>query len=305
MVHLAFDTAAKFHRMAHFRAFVVRNGDDGPIAVTGVELNGATRFATSYSTVAPSGNNRDLRIEISAVGEDDYDFRSLVLSVNVRVNGTNETLTYEHAEIERRFLQRKYSVTKTWDALLADPAIRRIIDIGGRARSGVSRKNLYPGKEVVVADILSAPDVDLVVDVHEISRSTKDRFDAFMSIATFEHLLMPWKAAVEINAVLRSGGVGLVVTHQTLGIHEVPYDFYRYSDNAWKGIFNRQTGFEILDFGMTLPAFIIPTRWQKQFESAERAVGYMTSACVVRKIAEPDVDWPVEVSSITADRYPH
>jgi hypothetical protein len=182
--------------------------------------------------------------------------------------------------------------------LISEKHVHRIIDIGGRARSGLSRKHAFPGKEVLIADICRAPDVDIVADVHEISSHVDSCFDAFICISTFEHLLMPWKAAVEINSILRQGGVGLVVTHQALGFHDLPWDFYRYSDQSWKGIFNVYTGFEIVETSMTSPAMIIPACWQEEYDQAEKALGFMNSACIVRKVGIPSVDWQVDIKSI-------
>ena len=306
MAHLGFETAAKLHRLSHFRGYLLPDGTEMSLKVAGVRVTcNMPILGVSWKAPPPSAAVKHAQFEISALAADDYDFETIVLELDVDVDGHQETLTYDHAAIERRFLHRAYTVNKTWEKLLEDPGIKRIIDIGGRARSGLSRKHAYPGKEVVVADILPAPDVDIVADVHEIAGRVDDTFDAFMSIATFEHLLMPWKAVIELNAIIRDGAVGLVVTHQTVGIHEVPWDFFRYSDQAWKGIFNRYTGFEIIDSGMTLPTMIIPVQWQRKFDRTERALGFMTSACVVRKIGEPTVDWPVAVPSITKDMYPH
>ena len=306
MTHLGFETAAKLHRLSHFRGYLLPDGSEKSLNVIDVRVTCNTPIlAVSWKALPPSSTIKRAQFEISALAAEDYDFETVVLELDIDVDGHPKTLTYDHAAIERRFLHRNYTVNKTWERLLEDPAIKRIIDIGGRARSGLSRKHAYPGKEVVVADILPAPDVDIVADVHEIASRIDDTFDAFMSIATFEHLLMPWKAAIELNGIIRGGAIGLVVTHQTVGIHEVPWDFYRYSDQAWKGIFNHFTGFEVIDSGMTLPTMIIPIRWQRQFDRTERALGFMTSACVVRKTGKPTVDWPITVASITKDMYPH
>ena len=306
MAHLGFDTAAKLQRLCLLRGFLLPDGKESGLKFIGARVTCDTLvLAVSCKVLPPTDAIQHTQFEISALADDDYDFARLVLEVDIEVDGKRQTLTYDHAAIERRFLHRAYTVNQTWERLLEAPDIRRMIDIGGRARSGLSRKHAFPGKEVTVADIVSAPDVDIVADVHEISGRIEDPFDAFLSIATFEHLIMPWKAAIEINSIIRDGAIGLVVTHQTVGIHEVPWDFYRYSDQAWKGVFNRYTGFEIVDSGMTLPTMIIPVRWQRQFDLTERALGFMTSACVVRKIGEPTVDWPITVPSITDDMYPH
>ncbi|WP_373690468.1 methyltransferase domain-containing protein [Sphingobium sp. DEHP117] len=58
-------------------------------------------------------------------------------------------------------------------------------------------------------------------------------FDAVYSVSVFEHLLMPWKVALEMNRVLRMGGIAYIHTHQTLGLHDMPWDFWRFSDTSW------------------------------------------------------------------------
>nr|WP_225443619.1 methyltransferase domain-containing protein [Lolliginicoccus lacisalsi] len=193
---------------------------------------------------------------------------------------------------------------QTWRSLVGEADVQEVLDVGGRARSGVSHKDIALGKNVVITDIIEADDVDIVADIHELSRHVEKKFDAFMSIAVFEHLVMPWKAVVELNKVLRPGAVGLVVTHQTEGLHDVPWDFYRYSSDAWKGLFNKKTGFEIVDSGMRTPMGFIRLRWNQRNTGTTFAVGYQESAVVVRKIGEPEVDWPVSLASLVETGYP-
>jgi len=305
MTKLAFDTVSKLRRMMYLSCFVLPK-DGLAVELVDTTMSGTTEFSCRASLAKlPKGSDGAMRLEIYAVADGEFEVDTILLSVTLKVGGDPITLSYNHAAIERAFLFGKYTTMQTWKRVIADESIKRMLDIGGRARSGISRKNDYPGKTVVVADIMPAPDVDILVDVHEISKHVDEKFDAFTSIAVFEHLLMPWKAAIEINKVLRMGAVGLVVTHQTVGIHEVPWDFYRYSNTSWKGIFNQYTGFEIIDAGMTTPTMIIPVRWQKQYQNTERAMGYMTSSVVVKKVSEPILDWPVPISSVTADMYPH
>ncbi len=134
-----------------------------------------------------------------------------------------------------------------------------MLDIGGRARSRVQRSELFPDCDVTVLDIVADPGVDVVGDAHELSRLfAPDSFDFAMSISVFEHLLMPWKVAVELNRVMRPGGFVLVHTHQTIGMHDMPWDFLRYSDAAWAGIFNRYTGFEVIKTDMSRFLHIVP-----------------------------------------------
>ena len=291
--------------MVYLRGYVTA---DRPSLFGGMEarLYGESEFVTSVSSFVPAKHpNTTQGFEIFAIASEAPDMSRLRLRFDITVNGRKETLDYDYAKINATTLRAKFSVIQTWNDQLAGGRVKTIIDIGGRARSGKTLKAAYPGIEVTVADITPAPDVDIIADVHELSRHVHEPFDAFMAIATFEHLIMPWKAAIEINKALKVGAPGYVVTHQTVGMHEVPWDFFRYSDKAWKGIFNVHTGFEIVDAGMTLPTMIIPHVWQKQHNDAEQAVGYMMSAVVVRKISAPKVKWDVPVSDVTSDMYPH
>jgi hypothetical protein len=79
-----------------------------------------------------------------------------------------------------------------------------------------------------------------------------------MSLSVFEHLAMPWKVAVEMAKVMAPGAVAYIQTHQTYPIHDAPWDYWRMSKDAWPALFNRSTGFEILDIGEAEPAFIVP-----------------------------------------------
>jgi SAM-dependent methyltransferase len=182
----------------------------------------------------------------------------------------------------------------------------KLLDIGGRARSGgVQRSSLYPGCDVTVLDIIPGPDVDVVADAHQMSRHLPaGHFDFALSVAVFEHLAMPWKAAVEMARVLKHGGLALVSTHQTIGLHDTPWDFFRFSDAAFTALFNRATGFEIVTTGMLSFLHVVPRVWMERHRGWEETGGFEESSVLVRKVAEPLVDWDVKVSDFLATTYP-
>src|SRR5262249_19828853 len=112
-----------------------------------------------------------------------------------------------------------------------------LLEIGSRARSGNIRRDSLPaGMSYVGLDVKAGDNVDVVGDAHELSELfSPERFDAIMSFATFQHLIMPWKVAIEMNRVLRVGGLVFITSHQTWPMCDVPWDFWRYSDRAWHG----------------------------------------------------------------------
>lgn len=184
-------------------------------------------------------------------------------------------------------------------------SFRRMLDIGGRARSGILNADQFRRKEVVVLDILQDTGVDVVCDAHHMSTALKPNyFDIVFSQYVFEHLVMPWKVAIEMNRVMRIGAVGFIDTHQTVGMHDMPWDYYRYSDSAWKGLFNKHTGFEILGTELGDTQYIIPFVYQERHSQVEKTGGFEYSSVLFRKIAETTLDWPLNAADVTADIYP-
>jgi SAM-dependent methyltransferase len=190
------------------------------------------------------------------------------------------------------------------DEMQAMPAAS-ILDVGGRARSGAARRDLFNVGRYTVLDVLADAGVDVVGDAHTLTAYfPPESFDGILSISVFEHLLMPWAVAVQMNQVLKPGGLALVFSHQALGMHDLPWDFWRFSENAWDGLFNRHTGFEILDRAMDRPQFILPFIFSHDKHDAEAAVGYEGSCVLVRKIGPCQMTWPLAAADATTSMYP-
>jgi SAM-dependent methyltransferase len=213
--------------------------------------------------------------------------------------------------VERETALHAQSIMTPFLALLdewleANPGRRpKLLDIGGRSRSGIRHANGFDQCDVTVTDIIADESVDMVTDVHRMSTDLgTDRFDFAMCISVFEHLLMPWKAALEINRVLKPGGLILVQTHQTVGLHDTPWDYYRFSDESWKGLFNRQTGFHIERTLMSNFQHIVPLHFHGVYPGFEGAGGFNDSAMIARKIGVSALAWPVELREIIQSEYP-
>lgn len=181
-----------------------------------------------------------------------------------------------------------------------------LLEIGSRNRTGAMWRNVLPAKwRYTGFDILPGENVDIVGDAHEASRFLPSRyFDAVMSFAVFEHLIMPWKAVIEMNRVLRQGAIGIIFAPQTWPLHEEPWDYFRFSSHAWKGLLNRATGFEIMDAVDGARAYVVASVHNASTAFGEAHQGALMSAVLFRKIAETDLDWPVSVPDITKDMYP-
>ncbi|WP_278377261.1 methyltransferase domain-containing protein [Sphingobium yanoikuyae] len=102
----------------------------------------------------------------------------------------------------------------------------RLLEIGSRARSGSTiREQLNNNVEYIGVDIAEGPNVDIVGDAHYLSKHVEKPVDFVCSISTFEHFLMPWKVAIEINKILLPGGKVFSHSHQTWPDHDVPFVF--------------------------------------------------------------------------------
>ena len=182
----------------------------------------------------------------------------------------------------------------------------RLLEIGSRNRTGAMWRNAVPETwRYTGFDILDGENVDIVGDAHEASRFLPlQAFDAVMSFAVFEHLLMPWKAVIEMNRVLRQGAVGLILAPQTWSLHEEPCDYFRFSSHAWKALLNPATGFEIIDAVDGARAYIVARVHNVATAFGEVHTGALMSAVLFRKTGETNLDWPVSAKEIAKDLYP-
>jgi hypothetical protein len=182
----------------------------------------------------------------------------------------------------------------------------RVLEIGARARSGVTRRERFrPPLEYVGFDISPGPNVDVVGDAHHLSRFVTGKFTAAFSISTFEHLLMPWKVVLELNKLLDEGALVFTHTHQTYPLHETPWDFWRLSQDAWHGLYNRHTGFEIIKAMHAERAFLSAAFVEPHFRGLDRAPCYLGSNCIARKIGNAEVAWETEMYGIYDLAYNH
>jgi SAM-dependent methyltransferase len=181
----------------------------------------------------------------------------------------------------------------------------RVLELGARARSGITRRQLIPpGWDYLGLDIVAGENVDVVGDAHELARLFAGiQFDAIFSISVFEHLAMPWKVAVEMNRVLVPGGLVFTQSHQSWPMHELPWDFWRFSEQAWAALFNPATGFEIVERGLAEPLDMVARRWHPAVHFSN-APAYGLSSVLARKINETRLDWDVDLSSVTVGNYP-
>jgi 2-polyprenyl-3-methyl-5-hydroxy-6-metoxy-1,4-benzoquinol methylase len=181
----------------------------------------------------------------------------------------------------------------------------RFLEIGSRARSGNIRKNLVPKNWSYTGfDIIEGANVDVVGDAHRISQLLpEEKFDGVATFSVLEHILMPWKFVIEVNKVLNIGAIGFFSTHQSWPLHDVPWDFWRFSDNTWAALLNRDTGFEIISTALGEPAYTVAHRINAVTNFGNQP-SFLSSVVQFRKVSDTKLEWPVELEDIITTKYP-
>ena len=258
--------------------------------------------------VAPFGNDAEkwgfrLTCEVSPARADWYGSVQILLndgeqealiSDPVRIQYEYQRLEASEAELD--FFRRMHEATSP-----------TVLEIGSRKRSGNAKTSRLPDDAQYVGfDIAAGDNVDVVGDAHFMSHHLPNNyFDFVFSISTFEHLLMPWKVAIELNAVMKKGALGFIHSHQAWPVHDAPWDFYRFSKFGWHGIFNKYSGFEILASAHAEPATIISNvQMDNPATYLERETGYLMSVCLIRKTDSTDLKWDANPSEIISTAYP-
>lgn len=181
-----------------------------------------------------------------------------------------------------------------------------IVEVGSRARSGNVHVGWLPKDATYTGfDVRDGPNVDLVGDAHKISDYfPNSSVDAIFSLSTIEHLAMPWKAVVEMNSILKIGGLMFVGTHQTWPVHDAPWDFWRFSSYTWRTLFNEATGFEIVDVAMGERASVVADFLTPATAGLDLQPAFLGSSVIARKVGSTDLDWDVDPSMTTDSDYP-
>lgn len=123
------------------------------------------------------------------------------------------------------------------------PECVRVLEAGtlqsvpGRSTHSMASFPHVESANYVRLDLAPGADVDVVGDLHALPQDWTGKFDAFLASAVWEHLERPWIAAHEVARVLAPGGKFLIVTHQTFPLHGYPSDYFRFSREALRLLF--------------------------------------------------------------------
>ena len=185
----------------------------------------------------------------------------------------------------------------------------KVLELGARQVGNLSRRNLFrDAKQYVGFDIYKDQNVDIVGDAHKLSTYFEpEEFDAVFSDSVFEHLALPWVVSMEINKVLKPGGLVHTSTPSSWPFHERPWDFWRYTDYGHKILFSRPLGFEVIDVGLHSPLQMylvdVPEEGGSFPEELPFAYSFGNVSILAKKIGpvSSKIKWDVDSSEFIAE----
>lgn len=95
---------------------------------------------------------------------------------------------------------------------------------------------VFPGKEYVGCDMQEGLGVDKVLNLHDIDLPDNS-VGTVIAVETLEHVENPFIALKEIHRILKPGGIVLANSVMDFPIHDFPYDYWRYTPEAFRTIF--------------------------------------------------------------------
>jgi SAM-dependent methyltransferase len=172
-------------------------------------------------------------------------------------------------------------------------------------------KAQFGDRKVVNVDIHPGENVDVVGDVHQLSRFFLPRtFAAAMSASLLEHVAAPWLVAAELNRVLMPGAPVLHVAPTTWPEHAQPNDFWRFTAEGLAVLFGPETGFEVLEKEAFAFTRVHPEPdWRAGFLDMPTVPASSSCWLLARKTGEipaGTISWPYDpaVGERTAKAYP-
>lgn len=106
----------------------------------------------------------------------------------------------------------------------------RLLDIGGGP--GPFRSLIPPGVRLVSLEVSPAYRPDVVASAVRLPFAERS-FDAILCTEVMEHIYETHAVLAEMFRVLRPGGVVILTTPFTWGLHYEPEDYWRFTPHAW------------------------------------------------------------------------
>lgn len=118
---------------------------------------------------------------------------------------------------------------------MLDPG-KKVLDVGSFDVNGTFRP-LFSAHEYTGTDLAAGPNVDVIQPDAFTLPFPDGFFDVVISGNMLEHCTMPWKIVLEMDRVLKPGGLMAITTPWSIGYHAYPVDCWRLSPDAMTVLF--------------------------------------------------------------------
>lgn len=184
----------------------------------------------------------------------------------------------------------------------------KTLDIGC---GGSPYVKFFPNR--VTLDIVAQQNVDIVSDVHKMDKVADEEFVNILCTEALEHFYEPSLAVKEITRVLKRGGLLILSTRFIFPLHEVPHDYYRFTEYGLRHLLKEFSILELKKDGNTLETLATlyqrighqcDTLWWKPFKLLwflEARLMWLFSFLLTRQYG--DIAHKTEVSDIMTAGY--
>lgn len=114
---------------------------------------------------------------------------------------------------------------------------KKVLDVGSLDVNGSLRED-FKDCDYTGVDMREGPNVDFVLNGHELSTQFQEEFDLVVCFDTLEHDDLFWLTLGEMRKVLKSGG-WLIIGAPSINhpIHRHPKDYYRFTEDSFQDVF--------------------------------------------------------------------
>lgn len=128
----------------------------------------------------------------------------------------------------------------------------KTIDIGC---GGSPYLEFFPNR--IGVDIVERENVDIIADAHDLHIFKNGEFDNVLCTEALEHFHSPYIAIKEMNRVLKKGGLLILTTVFIFPLHDIPNDYYRFTEYGLRFLLRDFEIIEIVEDGNTLGTIAI------------------------------------------------
>lgn len=117
-------------------------------------------------------------------------------------------------------------------------------------------RSYFPGKQYIGTDFRQGPGVDVVLDLHKIDLPDSS-VGTVLLLDTLEHVEYPHQAMSELYRILKPDGVIVMSSTMYFIIHDYPYDYWRFTPEAFRSLLKQFRHSSVIAAGENLLPHIV------------------------------------------------